>query len=93
MNRPTTKKLLLKALHNAILWEESCIDANTHMGNRKLLSEMQSNIHRFTKMMDEIAPNRAMTMHEYLDSLPASDFLTLEEIREKELTQSKGDVS
>lgn len=92
MNRPQTKRLLKKALHYAILWEDSLIDANVHGGNRKQLREMQANIKMFTEMLDAVAPNRAMTMGEYLDSLLVSGkakMMTLEEI--KATTDSKGD--
>jgi len=87
MNRPQVKKLLLIALNSAILWEESCIDAGTHMGNRKLLREMQKNIQHFTEMMNEIAPNRGQTLREYLISLPSESFATVDALMN---TQSKG---
>ncbi len=80
MNCPQVKKTLLKALHNAILYEESCIDANTHMGNRVRLRGMQKNIQCYTELMNEIAPNRGMTLHEYLNSLPDEAFVSVTEI-------------
>ncbi len=95
MNRPQVKNTLLKALHKAILWEESCIDADTHMGDRKLLRDMRGNIKHFTELMNEIAPNRPMTLHEYLDRGLATGetrLVGLNELKDMATTQTKGNT-
>ena len=61
------KKILLSALHSAIAWEESLLDADVFMDNKKEIAKCKRQIKDCEMLLDWIDKNRPMTLKEYLN--------------------------
>lgn len=80
MRKERVKSLLLTALHYAMEWEESKLDAGVALDDKKEVRQMKNNIKAFDKMRDAIDKNRPMTLREYLKQLPESAFVDIHEL-------------